>query len=107
MKTYKKYKIVVAIILSLITVLSSIFMADVITTEEGLGKAVGFVLWLIFASPCFLVALILSLVGVILAIINKKKGLCENKTLLYFIIFTILPIVIYFATVGSFYILVN
>ncbi|MBO7344569.1 MAG: hypothetical protein J6U92_01355 [Clostridia bacterium] len=107
MKTYKKYKIVIAIILFLITVLSSIFMADIITTEEGLGKAVGFVLWLVFASPCFLAVLILSLIGVILAIVNKKKGLSENKTLLYFVIFTILPIVIYFATVGSFYIFVN
>ena len=107
MKNYKAYKIVITVILAMVTVLSSIFMIDIITTEEGLGQAVGLVLWLVFGAPSFAVCMILSLIGVILSAINKNKRLCSAKTLIYFVIFTILPAFIFGATLGSFYILVG
>ncbi len=107
MRNYKTYKIVVTVVFAIVAILSSIFMADILMSEENLGKAIGFVVWLAIFSPSFAVSMALSLIGVIISAINKSKGLCSSGTLVYFLIFTLLPIVIFGATVGGFHIFVN
>lgn len=95
MKNFKAYKIIVAIIFAIVTVLSSIMLVDIISNGNGLGTAVGFIVWLILAIIGFSASLIVSLIGMITSAIKKKQGLSNTKTLVYFIVFTALPIVVF------------
>lgn len=95
MKNFKAYKIIVAIIFAIVTVLSSIMLVDIISKGNGLGTAVGFIVWLILAIIGFGASLIVSLIGTITSAIKKKQGLSNTKTLVYFIVFTALPIIVF------------
>ena len=96
MKSYKAYKIIVAVIFAVITILSSIFLADALMSEESLGRGLGYVVWIILAIPAFAVSVITSLIGVILSVIKRKQGLCSGKTLTFFIVFSVLPVIVFF-----------
>ena len=95
MKNFKAYKIIVAIIFAIVTVLSSIMLVDIISKVNGLGTAVGFIVWLILAIIGFSTSMVVSLIGTITSAIKKKQGLINTKTLVYFIVFTALPIVVF------------
>ncbi len=107
MKSYKVYKIIIAVIFAIITILSSIMLADVLITEQNIGTAFALAVWLVLAIPAFSVSAVLSLIGVIITAIKKKQGLCTVKTLVYFIVFTVLPVVVFFASVGIFNLVLN
>ena len=106
MKNFKAYKIIVAIIFAIVTVLSSIMLVDIISKGNGLGTAFGFIVWLILAIIGFSVSMIVSLIGTITSAIKRKQGLCDTKTLIYFIVFTALPIMVFSVSIVLFNILV-
>ena len=40
--------------------------------------------------------MIVSLVGMIITIVNKKRSACTLGSVIYFIVFTVLPVVVFF-----------
>ena len=107
MKNFKAYKIIVAVIFAIVLILSSILVVDILSGGESIGKAFGFVVWLVFAIIGFAVPMVMSLIGTILSAIKSKQGLCTIKTLVYFIVFSVLPIIAFFASVRLFKLLIN
>ena len=99
MKSYKVYQIIVAVIFAIVTILSSIMLADMIKTGKGVGTALTFIIWLILAIIGFAVPMIMSLIGTITCAVKRKQGLCDTKTLVYFIVFTALPLIVFFASI--------
>ncbi len=95
MKNFRVYKIIVAVIFAIVTILSSIMLVDIISEGNGLGAAFGFVVWLVLAVIGFGASLLVSLIGTITSAIKKNQGLCDTKTLIYFIVFTVLPIIVF------------
>jgi len=106
MKNFKAHKIIVTIIFAIVTVLSSIMLVDIISKGNGLGTAFGFIVWLILAIIGFSASMIVSLIGTITSAIKRKQGLCDTKTLIYFIVFTALPIMVFSVSIVLFNILV-
>ncbi len=95
MKNFKLYKIIVAVVFAIVTILSSIMLVDIISEGTGLGTAFGFIVWLILAIIGFSASMIVSLIGTITSAIKRNQGLCDTKTLIYFIVFTALPIIVF------------
>ncbi len=106
MKKYKAYKIIIALVFAIVTILSSIMLGDIIISERNIGTPFALVVWLALAIPSFAVAMIMSLIGTIISAIKKKQGLCDTKTLVYFIVFTALPIVVFCVSIVLFNILI-
>lgn len=110
-KTIKKMlglKIVTAIIFGLVAIWFAYSMisiaGDLNSAEgwEGLGIAIVLVLVLALGGICLAASLVLSLVGLIISIVRKIKKRVTTGTLIYFIVFTVLPIVIFFFSIGLF-----
>ncbi len=106
MKNFKVYKIVVAVVFAIVTILSSIMLGDIVGEGTGLGAAFGFVVWLVLAIIGFGASAIVSLIGAITSAIKKKQGVCDTKTLIYFIVFTALPIIVFAISIVLFNIIV-
>lgn len=106
MKNFKAYKIIVAVVFAIVTILSSIMLVDIISKGNGLGTAFGFIVWLILAIIGFGASVVVSLIGTITSAIKKNQGLCDTKTLVYFIVFTALPIVVFGVSIVLFNVLV-
>ena len=72
-------------------------LIDIISSDDrGLGFGVGLAVYLLVSSIANGVSLLPSLVGLIRSIVGVKKGYCEKSTLIYFIVFTLLPIATFF-----------
>lgn len=100
MKTYKGLKIITAILFIIATAYSSWIMADIITDAQTNGWAgLGIIAWIAAAGIALAVPLLFSLIGLISSIIKKARALCSTGTLIYFIVFTLLPFVVYFGSI--------
>lgn len=91
-KNFKINKIISAVFYALALAFTAFYYIDVAATG-GDWQALGYVLTLYLSACAFAIALIPSIVGLIRSIVGVKKGYCEKATLIYFIVFTALPIV--------------
>ncbi len=98
MKNFKIYKVFVAIIFVIATIFCSIMLGQIINDEKNAGTAFALIAWFALAIPTYAVSIITSLIGAISSLIKRKQGLCDSKTVIYFVIFTLLPII---AFIGS------
>ena len=106
MKTYKGLKIITAILLIIATTYSSWMMADIIASAKTNSWAgLGVVAWIVVAAIALAIPLLFALIGLILSIIKKSRAECTTGTLIYFIVFTVLPFAVYFGCILFFNIL--
>ena len=99
LKNFKVLKIVTAVLYALAAIITLWFMIDIALTPKNIGTAFAIVLWLAIAIPVLAVPLIVSLVGLILSAINKKRLQCTLGSMIYFAIFTALPVITFFVCV--------
>lgn len=92
-KSFKTLKIVAAVLYAISAFITVWFMIDIAVSPENLGTAFAIVLWIVIAIPVLAVPLIVSLVGLILSAINKKRLQCTLGSVIYFAVFTALPII--------------
>ncbi len=92
-KKFRALKIISLVLYVLTTAFTLIFLLDVLGTEEGLGKGLGAALWIIFSAIALAVPVIVSLISAIVSAVYRKRGQCVKGSLLFFLIFTALPIV--------------
>ena len=92
-KSFKTLKIVAAVLYAISAFITVWFMIDIAVSPENLGAAFAIVLWIVIAIPVLAVPLIVSLVGLILSAINKKRLQCTLGSVIYFAVFTALPII--------------
>ena len=98
LKKFLGLKITTIVLQCIITILIVLLLATSIDTSATyweLGYAIVFALVLAFGGIALLIPLIISLVGVIKSAKEYKKGECTLGTLVFFIITTITPIIIY------------
>lgn len=103
-KTYKGLKIAIAIVFLLACafyVIQYIELFNSYSSENfGLSLAVFLTVIVIIIAPMvYAPTIILSVIGLISAIINLNKKRCSKGSLIYFIVFTLLPFVLYFAMI--------
>ena len=91
-KNFKINKIISAVFYALALAFSAVYYIDVAVTG-GDWQGLGYAITLLLSVYAFAIAIIPSLIGLIRSIVGVKKGYCEKATLIYFIVFTALPIV--------------
>ncbi|MBQ7235911.1 MAG: hypothetical protein IJX03_01995 [Clostridia bacterium] len=92
-KNFKVLKIITAVLYVVATAFVVWFMVDIATAPENLGTAFAIIAWFAIAIPTLAVPLIVSLVGLILSAMNKKRSQCTLGSVIYFAVFTALPII--------------
>lgn len=103
MKNYKGLKIITAILFIIATAYSVWMLADIVADTKTNGWAgLGIIVWIIYAAIALAVPLVFALIGLISSIIKRSKALCTTGTLIYFIVFTVLPFVSYFGCILAF-----
>lgn len=96
-KKYTVLKILSAVFYAIVTAFIIYCFFDALVESKENGFAVlGYVLILITAGISYLLPLILSVVGLILSAVAKSKGQGTIKTVIYFLIFTALPLISWF-----------
>ena len=96
-KKYTVLKILSAVFYVIVTVFILYCFFDALIESKENGFAVlGYVLILVMVGICYLVPLILSTIGLILSAVAKSNGQSSLGTVIYFIIFTALPLVSWF-----------
>ena len=103
MQNYKVLKIITAILFIIATAYSVWMLADIIVDSKTNGWAgLGMIAWIVVAAIALAIPLIVALIGLISSIIKCSKSLCTIGTLVYFIVFTLLPLVVYFGCILAF-----
>ena len=99
---FKLLKIFTAVLYAIATVLSVVFMIDILNEPQNIGTAFALVVWLCLGAFALAVPLIISLVGLIVCALKVKKGESSKGSVIYFSIFSALPIITYFVCVFIF-----
>ncbi len=94
-KSVLAFQIITAVLFVIAAAFSIIFFIDVMLDPDGIGKAIGLSLWIIFAFAALLIPLIISIIGLIVAIVKKCNKKVGVWSIIYFIIFTVLPVITY------------
>ena len=96
-KKFKINKLISAALYAVAFAWTAWILIDIISSgDRGLGFGIGIMVYLIFSAIANGVSLLPSLFGLIMSIVGVKKGYCEKSTLIYFIVFTLLPIATFF-----------
>ena len=96
-KKYTVLKILSAVFYAIITAFIIYCFLDALIESKENGFAVlGYVLILVTVGISYLLPLILSVVGLILSAVAKSNGQATLKTVIYFLIFTALPLISWF-----------
>ena len=96
LKKFKALKIVTAVLFSVATLFVVYLAIDIASSPQNIGTAFALVLWICLAIGILAVPMIVSLVGMIITIVNKKRSACTLGSVIYFIVFTGLPVVVFF-----------
>lgn len=96
----KTFGIIVAIVFALATIFLvwNAFDAFLTKVPEGQAdfRALGYlVIVMVWGAIFYGISFILNLSAMIVAIVNYKQNLIEKKTLTYFIVFAILPVIMW------------
>ena len=94
-KNFKALKIITAILFAIVTVFSVVFMIDIIIEPKNLGTAFALVIWLVFATPANAIPFIISAIGLVICSVKRKRGESDKRSVIYFTVFTALPVVVY------------
>lgn len=99
------WKIVVALIYVLVTAFIAYLLIDALNTPppqqgqidgRGFALAAFIILAIIFGLIGYLANVITSIIGIIVSSSHKKQQKCGNGSIVYFVIFTFLPIISFF-----------
>ena len=96
LKKFKALKIVTAVLFAIATLFVVYLAIDIASSPQNIGTAFALVIWICLAIGILAVPMIVSLVGMIIAIVNKKRSACTLGSVIYFIVFTALPVVVFF-----------
>lgn len=107
LKKFKALKIVTAILFAVATLFVVYLAIDIASSPQNIGTAFALVVWICLAIGILAVPMIVSLVGMILAIVNKKRSACTLGSVIYFIVFTVLPVVVFFICIIMFNLVFN
>ncbi len=107
LKKFKALKIVTAILFAVATLFVVYLAIDIASSPQNIGTAFALVIWICLAIGILAVPMIVSLVGMILAIVNKKRSACTLGSVIYFIVFTVLPVVVFFICIIMFNLVFN
>ena len=100
MKTYKILKRITAILFAVATAFTVLFTIDIINDgAPHIFTAFGVFFWCALSIGALAVPFFVALIGLIITAIKRSQGLCSVGTLVYFIVFTLLPHVVYFVCV--------
>ncbi len=99
LKNFKVLKIITAVLYAIATAFVVWLMIDIATTPENLGTAFAIIAWFAIAIPVLAVPLIVSLVELIVAIASKKREQCTWGSVIYFAVFTVLPVITFFVCI--------
>ena len=94
-KSYKALKIITAVLFSIATLFVVGFMLDIVKEPQSVGTAFAIAIWLIITLPVLALPMFLSLISLIIMILKKKRAECSGRTVIFFAVFTVLPIVIF------------
>lgn len=91
----QKKLIALRIIMGILYLAATIFMLVIFgqAVVEQEWAWLGYVIWIIYMSPVYIVQLILAIVGLVLSVKYKKSNQCKQGQVIYFIVFIVLPIV--------------
>ena len=97
---FKKFiipKVITTLIFLVVSVLMVVTLIDAIQQINAGNNwaGLGFAIIIIYGGFALAFCLFISLICLIVAISKKKKGLASSGTVTYFILLTILPIVLY------------
>ena len=97
--SFKVLKIIAIIAIVLTTLFMTYTDIDIISSalsgnDDGLALAYAIVV-ILFGAFLYAINLIYSLIVLIVSTVYYKKGKCERKTVIFFLIATALPILIY------------
>ena len=96
-KKYTVLKILSAVFYAIVTAFMIYCFFDAFVESKENGFAVlGYVLILVTVGISYLLPLILSVVGLILSAVAKSRGESKMGTVIYFLVFTCLPVVSWF-----------
>lgn len=96
------WQVIVALLFISVTAFLTFLFLDVINAPppdegsidgRGLGLAVFIILAVIIGGIGYIANVVTSIVGIVVSVMNRKKGTCGIIPLIYFIVFTILPII--------------
>lgn len=106
-RKYTLLKVLSAVFYGLITAfLIFYYITALVQSSENAGwVAVGFILILCTYGLGYILPFIISLVGMILSIISRAGNACKTGTVVYFIIFTCLPVATWLIFFGLCYLL--
>lgn len=96
LKKFKALKIATAVLFAVATLFVVYLAIDIASSPQNIGTAFALVIWICLAIGILAVPMIVSLVGMILAIVNKKRSACTLGSVIYFIVFTVLPVIVFF-----------
>ena len=91
MKNFKTLKIITAILYAVATAFITYLLING-STENGLALAVFLIVFLVYGTLALSVPLISAIVGLIKSIFAYKNSNCTKATLIYFGVFTVLPV---------------
>ena len=96
-KKYIVLKILSAVFYAVITAFMVILFVDALIDSKENGFVVlGYILILVTIGLSYLLPLILSVIGLILSSVAKSRGESKMGTVIYFLVFTCLPVVSWF-----------
>lgn len=96
-KKYNILKILSAVFYAVITAFMVILFVDALIDSKENGFVVlGYILILVTIGLSYLLPLILSAIGLILSLVAKSRGESKIGTVIYFLVFTCLPVVSWF-----------
>ena len=92
----KVFKIITIILYAIAVAFSTVIMIDAIKNPSNLGLAVGILVWIIIGAIALAIPLVSAIIGLIISIVKKFKAQVGFGSVIFFIIFTVLPIATYF-----------
>ncbi|MBQ3492898.1 MAG: hypothetical protein IJA88_02190 [Clostridia bacterium] len=101
MKTYKGLKIATAILFVFSTMFVGLFVTDILIHGQHILTGIALFIWVNLAIFALAVPMVVSVVGAIITFIKWKKQKCGLGTFIYFVIFTFLPILVYFCSITA------
>ena len=97
------WQVIVALLFISVTAFLTVLFLDVINAPPPDkntidGRGIGLAVFLIFFVPAiggigYIANVVTSIVGIVVSVMNREKGTCGIMPLIYFIVFTILPII--------------
>lgn len=92
-KNYKSLKIINAVLFSIAAVFVLGFMIDIVIQPQSVGTAFAIAIWIVISIPVLAIPLFFSLISLIVTIFKKKSSECSVGTVIYFAVFTVLPVI--------------